>query len=345
MSDFKIVPLETSDSVIIGKIWRIKKRGDALYVLVDNDRNRLLKFSLSGDFEREIVHKGPGPNEVLEISDYEVRGNDIYILTTGRLIVKNHVTGEVIKEIAVPAYVGWDGRLRDTESDLLVISATPHEGDNTILAIDVENGQIKSEFFPADKDWSLQSLCPELIELEKGKYIHQYGQSTDLVVIDPIHQTVDSLQLVRSRDAIGAEDYRENNKNSGGNRDLAVVAYDGLADSDSHMFWLGMQAQKENAMTLYLYDKKTKSTIAIPYDKLNDDLSWEKEMMQNQLIGVLPFNQSDDNAFISHLDPAMLNDAIEGKRLKFEDAYKVLDKVGEDANPLIVFLEFKPIHN
>lgn len=181
------------------------------------------------------------------------------------------------------------------------------------------------------------------MELEKGKYIHQYGQSTDLVVINPVSQAVDSVKLVMSRDAIGADDYRESSKNSGGNKDLDLVAYYGLVASDSHMFWMGMQAQRENAMTLYLYDKKTKSTIAIPYDELKDDLSWADNIMENMMIGMLAFNESDDNAFISQLDPAMLKDAIEGKSLKFEDAYEVLDKVGEDANPLVVFLEFKPI--
>ncbi|MDE6337561.1 MAG: hypothetical protein K2L34_13430 [Muribaculaceae bacterium] len=96
---------------------------------------------------------------------------------------------------------------------------------------------------------------------------------------------------------------------------------------------------------MYLYDKNTKSTIAVPGNELKDDLSWADNIMENMMIGVLAFNESDDNAFISHLDPAMLKDAVEGKSLKFEEAYEVLDKVGEDANPLIVFLEFKPIKN
>ena len=337
VSDFKIVPLETSDSIIIGRISSIKKRGDALFLVSDN---RLLKFSLSGNFVGELIHKGPGPDEVMDIADYEARGNDAYILAPGKLIVKNHITGEKIKEMPMPDYVSW-GRLRDTDSGLLVIAQHPEEGQNSILLIDVDAGEVKSEFFPASKNWGLSNGM-ELVELGDGKYIHQYGQSADLAVITPTTQSVDSIQLVNSSDAIGADEYSERSKQLHSSNDLGLTTYHGLTATGSNLFWMGIGA---DGMTLYLNDKNTKSTIAVPGNELKDDLSWADNIMENMMIGVLAFNESDDNAFISHLDPAMLKDAVEGKSLKFEEAYEVLDKVGEDANPLIVFLEFKPIKN
>lgn len=340
VSDFKIVPLETSDSLVIGEVTAVKKRAGALFVQADD---RLMKFSLSGDYEREIVRKGPGPDEALNIADYEVRGNDIYLLAPGKIIVKNHVTGEKIKETAVPEYVGWSGRLRDTDSGLFVMARAPQEGENAILVMDVDAGEIKSEFFPAGKDWELASI--ELLRLDNDRYIHQYGRSTDLAVINSVSHQVDTIQLVSSADAISVEEFNKRRKELRSVNDLGLVTYHCLASSGSHLFWMGVLKLKEDGMTLYLYDKKTKSTIAVPCDKLKDDLTWSENVLNNRILGRLSGNESDDNAFIVALDSSELKDAIEGKTLKFEDAYKVLDKVEEDANPLIVFLEFKPIEH
>lgn len=337
VSDFKIVPLETSDSLIIGRISKVKKRGDALYVQADD---RLLKFSLAGDFERELIHKGSGPDEVLNIADFEVKGNNIYILTPCKLIVKDHINGEDYRELAVPEYVGWDGRLRVTDSGLLVIASNPQEGDNSVMLMDFETGKTLSKFYPAGKDWRLANGI-ELAELEKGKYIHQYGRSTDLAIVSPAIQKVDSLQLIKSDNAITAQKYSERNQLEHSKSNLGLETYHGLTSSGSHLFWMGILGEGIDGMKIYLYDKQTKATKSVPYNNIKDDLSWSDDMMQNQMIGMLAFNESDDNTFISILDPDGLKEAISGKSLKFNDSYSVLNEVKDDANPLIVFLEFK----
>ncbi len=69
--DIQYIPLETKASSLFVETFNTKLQfgKDAYYI---NGNNKLLKFSLNGNFEREIGLRGNGPNEYHSLMDYSI---------------------------------------------------------------------------------------------------------------------------------------------------------------------------------------------------------------------------------------------------------------------------------
>ena len=82
-AEAKLIPLPTSDDLLIGKIGRIRT-SDKYICLSDFDDN-IYRFSRSGEFLGKIKKKGPGPDEYSNIADFIITGDDeIAVLAAGK---------------------------------------------------------------------------------------------------------------------------------------------------------------------------------------------------------------------------------------------------------------------
>ena len=67
-AESKLVPLPTSDEILIGGKFNQIKTSDKSICISDGDA--IYRFSRSGEYLGKIAHKGQGPNQYLHINDF-----------------------------------------------------------------------------------------------------------------------------------------------------------------------------------------------------------------------------------------------------------------------------------
>lgn len=72
-TDIRIVPLETQDESLVGRIGNIIIKNGHIYIA---DRSTVFKFDENGVFESKISRQGRGPGEYYNITDFQIGGND-----------------------------------------------------------------------------------------------------------------------------------------------------------------------------------------------------------------------------------------------------------------------------
>jgi len=103
-----ILPLETSDSCFIGKITKVKKTKDYIFILAKNSGENtgtdLLVFKTNGDFIRKVGRNGKGPGEYTNIQDFCVaEGNGgIFVLDLDK-IIEYDIQGKFVKAYMINA--------------------------------------------------------------------------------------------------------------------------------------------------------------------------------------------------------------------------------------------------
>lgn len=334
VSQVQFIPLETNDSVLVGKISKIKQRNGNLYILADR---RLLKFSHDGKFERNMVGLGAGPLEVSAIADYDVYKDKLYVLAPGKILEINNSNGNV-RVFPVPEHVGW-GRLRTTDHGILVAANNPHNDNSAIMLLDYDNGSIVKELVKGSDEWGLQRTM-ELLPVESNHYMHQLGQSDDVLLVNVDAATVDTIRFSGFNDVISIESFQRESRNGNSNQDFDSEALFGICNSNSHYFWGGI---RKSAMTFYISDRLTGQTLSIPCDGLIDDVTFSEDINNNQLIGMLSFNESDDESFISVIYPENIKDRTSDAPIKFRHEYAIIDSLETDSNPLVVLIKFESI--
>ncbi|MDR1783172.1 MAG: 6-bladed beta-propeller [Dysgonamonadaceae bacterium] len=74
---FEVIKLETNDSCLIGQISKIQYIDDKIYLL---DNNSVFVFNKDGRFDKKLSKRGGGPEEYIQIMDFEVRDGFLYVL-------------------------------------------------------------------------------------------------------------------------------------------------------------------------------------------------------------------------------------------------------------------------
>jgi hypothetical protein len=106
-TDFRLVPLETNSSSIIGEISKLEIC-DSIILIGDYKQNKLFLFDVDGKFLNDICHVGKGPNEYIHIGDFSVDKENkiIKILDIGgRRLQSYNFRGEHLKEHALDRQV------------------------------------------------------------------------------------------------------------------------------------------------------------------------------------------------------------------------------------------------
>lgn len=78
LDDAFFIPLETKEDNLLGEIKKIKFDEDKIYL--NSDNTVLACYDMDGNHVFDIDRKGRGPGEYLQISDFVVDGDSIYLL-------------------------------------------------------------------------------------------------------------------------------------------------------------------------------------------------------------------------------------------------------------------------
>lgn len=92
----KIVPLESGEECMVGDITKLVKAGGLYFV--ESARNTLLVFDSLGHYLNDIGDVGAAENEYIGISDFDVCGDCVYVLSPMKIQLFS-IKGEYLRTI------------------------------------------------------------------------------------------------------------------------------------------------------------------------------------------------------------------------------------------------------
>ena len=152
LSDFaenKLVILPTSDSLLIGEIYRVCSQGDYIYV---SDGTSLYKFLLNGNYQGRISRQGQGPEEYINIGDFHIddQGDAWLSCRNNNSIYQYSWNNEFKQRIKVDL---WMEHIFWHDKGLYIYSGNETGFDNAyqLHYLNLDNKQIEHHFKPIDK--------------------------------------------------------------------------------------------------------------------------------------------------------------------------------------------------
>ena len=158
---YEYIPLETSskeDNIIAG-INKIIMQDDRIYIL-DKERASVLIFSHDGKYINKINKRGRGPQEYLEIKDFDVRNSIIYTLSrSNKAIYAYDIKGNFIQSYDLK---DWYNNFHIVDDrTMFLYSERSNDQKYNFIVFDYISGEIKKEFDPFKENCSYGfSLSP-----------------------------------------------------------------------------------------------------------------------------------------------------------------------------------------
>ena len=149
-AEAKLVPLPTSDDLLIGgKFNRIKASDKSICI---SDGDAIFRFSRSGEFLGKIAQKGQGPNQYLHINDFILdKDENVWVASDHKKsLLLYSWDNAVLKEIKIEStHVPRIHRIGDK---LIITNAYPLPNNKHALqVIDLNTGETTNKFLPIDE--------------------------------------------------------------------------------------------------------------------------------------------------------------------------------------------------
>lgn len=168
--------LEIPDSLYFSRIVKSLFDEDKIYLL-DRSRfqNQILSFDLEGNFKYHINKPGRGPGEFTHIYDFDIRENELLILTNTGLKIFNKNTGAYIRNIQ-NAETNRFMNLKMLNENLLITESGRYRGNtskNQVKVYDLELEEFTKEFVPFENH--------ALKGFHSNRYLYYFGDSLSVV--------------------------------------------------------------------------------------------------------------------------------------------------------------------
>lgn len=258
--------------------------------------------------------------------------NGIYLLVPNKLMIYDY-EGALSKSL--PLDVKW-GSIRRVEKGFLIFSNTAIAGGMGLAYLDAEGNIIKTAMPLTEANSSTARI--DWIEYGKSVYLHQVNRSNDLFVFDISAGEFHSTELLDFANVLSSEEYASRITTA---KKLSAVdggLLTGLTSFPSQLVW-GML--ENNNVSFCIYDKSERVARKFSLSELKDDATFSVGFEQMMLLGVFPYNDSDDECLISYLDAFPLKENLVGKEGKFMPDGPMLEKLSPNSNPVIVALKFR----
>lgn len=138
----RIIPLETNNESILGRINKIKKVNGQIYVL-SNDQ-WIFHFNEKGNYISTLKKQGNGPDEYVYINDFDIYSesghSEIWIADNQKIKIYDADSLNLLKEIHFPFFIHKFKRIQANK--ILCMSG---QSEHSLLITD-ENGRILQEY-------------------------------------------------------------------------------------------------------------------------------------------------------------------------------------------------------
>lgn len=321
-----IIPLETSDVCLISSVEKIIKRNGIIYV---KSKNRpLLSFNEDGKFLNAIGAIGIGPQQYVQVADFDVKGNHVYVLTSKKIQVYTQ-GGEWIKSIPITLNAS-NLRLAGDEMLLFVLG-----NKHVIHVMDMEGKEKKSDL---KRNQALR-LNRAIAFIPYGENIlFPMGRSNELLAYNPSQQEFSFMNFLESNRLTNERETELMEESPRYNRQLQQIGcFDGLLTDNTHMI---VPYIKENVVTLWIKDFQKSQCRAYRLSDLKNDITY---------VSASSFfydNTEDDKGFLTYIMPYRLKEGLAEAFEKKNDSYfermqHVLEPLDEEANPILIEYKIK----
>lgn len=155
-SNYELLPISTPDSVLIGNVVSIHRKGNNIYLC---DKYSVYKLDENGGIEAVLCKQGEGPGEYYSITDFQIDGNgDVWILSRrNKSVLLYDWAGKVKGQISLDF---WSNNmaLLDNKMYFFTGNEITDESQSNIQVIDLNSGDVIQSFNP--------------INPQKSKYLH-----------------------------------------------------------------------------------------------------------------------------------------------------------------------------
>lgn len=343
-AESKIVPLPTSDYLLIGNINRIRTSDKSICV---SDGNALYRFSHSGEFLGKIEKKGQGPDEYAGISDFVMAEDEsVWVLPAGKTSLMLYSwDNRLVKELKIES--SYSSRIYRM-GDKLILNNGNFMTDNNkhiLQVVDMNTGKTISRFLPID-----EYKAKYLYLIESNNF--QPGESDTVFYFNAAHN--DTVYRVTPHTCQAHQAFDWNGKNIPADfyhQDfMDIMAFnEGL--TNGKIFGMLFQLHSNNHQWVGFSQKGNGSYSAI----LSDDAS-KQAVIQNVVIeelGGYPMKVMGDgwtdnkyvtghNEMVFILQPMEILDYIEEHAPEaMDDIKKKINYTSDDQNPLLLVVNLK----
>lgn len=153
----EVIPLETTDKSLISGISKVIVHDDVYYVLDPGFATcKLIAFDKQGKFLFNIDDKGQGPDEYLDIADFDIDKYNQRIILLSALGASLHeydLNGNFLQKIKLPLIVSAYGKIKSLNKDTLVFST--YDYDNRMKFYSTNSNTIFKESQPGMNNVSI----------------------------------------------------------------------------------------------------------------------------------------------------------------------------------------------
>ena len=144
IKDVALVPLETTDECLLGDLEKIYESEGRLYIQ-DVNKTSVFVFDKSGKFLYKISHRGRGPGEYVEVTDFDVMDGVIYVLSNpNKRILAYDEKGSCVKTVSLKAWYHYMA----VEKDRIVLYANrSNELMHDVVVIN-HQGEVLAQYLP-----------------------------------------------------------------------------------------------------------------------------------------------------------------------------------------------------
>jgi hypothetical protein len=157
------IALETTPNCLIGDIRKIEIYNDLIFILDPYSAKKLLVFNKPGKFLYSVSQRGKGPGEYLDIFDFLVHEDKIFILNNRSSVIEYSLDGQFIRTYSLPFWADKLIRIDKNNWGLLPNSGKSNGYEfnfyTTSLDFKNEKGSLRHRFedYPIDPTQQVSS--------------------------------------------------------------------------------------------------------------------------------------------------------------------------------------------
>lgn len=149
-AEAQIIPLPTSDDLLIGKIKKVCASDKSICISAENT---IYRFTRSGEYLGKISKHGEGPDEYTGIRDFIITEDDeVAIFTLGKQALMFYSWDNQLKK-KIKLDVSPSARITRMEDKLVINNGNKISNTNkyVLMFIDLNSGEMTNELLPVDE--------------------------------------------------------------------------------------------------------------------------------------------------------------------------------------------------
>ena len=298
-----IIPLETKEESILGRINKIKKHKSHYYIL-SNDQ-WIFHFNENGKYISSLKKHGEGPNEYSYINDFDIyyidNKSETWIADNNSIKIYDTNNSKFQKKISFPFIVNKFKRVNKNE--ILIMTG---QNDNALFIAN-EEGEITNRFLKKEIPYLLFRAI-QFKSDHHSSYYFQLGVSNNYIVYNSKDHTFKHGSFFHKNNLLSKEELKDIFDKYGQNFIIHLKDYSYIQSftNSKNSAWFYINNRNNKIISKIDHNSKTISAIIRPKHNINNNLF---NVNNFDFLTSLGFGESD-NSILLYMDLSSLPEDI-----------------------------------